>query len=56
MAKGEGGTWMSETEFLDGEVILGSGSKSREKHSWWRAFYSVQEGMYTSEILKSIST
>jgi hypothetical protein len=46
----------AETEVLDREVFLGSGSKTGEKHSWWRAFYRVQEGRYTSEILKSIST
>jgi hypothetical protein len=31
MAIGEGGTWISETEVLDGEVFLGSGSKTGEK-------------------------
>jgi hypothetical protein len=31
MANGEGGTWISETEVLDGEVFLGSGSKTVEK-------------------------
>lgn len=35
---------MSETEAVDGEVFLGSGSKIGEKHSRWGAFYRVQEG------------